>query len=121
MRRLLIALALAATGCGARDTAPTVTSALELSPKRVGLASVRLALADVAQRPLTGAAVALEGNMNHAGMRPTFAQLKETAPGRYEGALELTMAGDWIVRVAASRPGAVPVELTIPVPGVAAR
>lgn len=121
MRAVVAALALACAGCGARDAAPTLSSALDLSPKRVGLANVRLTLADVAQRPFTGATVALEGNMNHAGMRPTFAQLRETAPGRYDGALELTMAGDWIVRVTATRPGLAPVETTIPVRGVAAR
>ena len=41
----------------------------------------------------------LEGNMNHAGMTPVFADARETEPGKYEAALEFTMGGDWFVLV----------------------
>lgn len=46
-----------------------------------------------------GAEVRLEGNMSHPGMQPVLAAARETSPGVYEGDLELTMAGDWLVLV----------------------
>lgn len=119
MRGGLAVLALLACGCGERAAAPALNAALELSPSppRVGVAQVRVALADGARQPLAGASVELEGNMNHAGMRPTFAKLAETAPGRYEGTLELTMGGDWIVRISARTAGGA-LETQVPVNGV---
>ena len=35
--------------------------------------------------------------MSHAGMGPVFGEAKEIEPGRYQGSLELSMGGDWIV------------------------
>jgi hypothetical protein len=95
-----------------------VTLGLDPSPPMVGPAAVTLELATAGGAPLGGAAVRLEGNMNHAGMRPSFATLEETAPGRYEGSLDFTMGGDWFVVVTAALPGGGRLERTIAVPGV---
>ncbi len=35
--------------------------------------------------------------MSHAGMSPVFGRAKEGKPGGYNGRLELSMAGDWII------------------------
>ena len=35
--------------------------------------------------------------MSHPGMAPVFADAKEIDAGRYQGALQLNMAGDWVV------------------------
>lgn len=67
---------------------------------------------------LTGADVQLEGNMNHAGMKPSFADLAETGEGKYEGDLDFTMGGDWIVTVRATMPDGESVEKVFDVPGV---
>ena len=119
-RAITIVWMVGVSGCGPRQAAPQLETKLELTPKpaRVGVATVALALADAAHQPLTGAAVELEGNMNHAGMQPVFSKLNETAPGRYSGTLELTMAGDWVVLVTARKPGAAPLLAQIPVKGV---
>jgi hypothetical protein len=62
--------------------------------------------------------VRVEGNMNHAGMRPSFADLHETEPGRYTGTLRFTMGGDWFLLVQATLPDGNQVEQKIDVPGV---
>ena len=71
----------------------------EISPEpaRVGPATITLKLTDSAAKPITGAYVAIEGDMSHPGMSPRFAEAKETDPGRYEARLEFPMAGDWVI------------------------
>jgi len=54
---------------------------------------------DESAKPVTGAQVAIEGNMSHAGMGPAFGKAIETATGQYQAPLDLSMAGDWIVTV----------------------
>jgi hypothetical protein len=66
-------------------------------PARVGPATVTLKLADSAAKPISGAHIAIEADMSHAGMSPGFADAKETAPGRYQASLEFPMAGDWVI------------------------
>jgi hypothetical protein len=92
------------SGCrsGSSDTADVrVEMTLNPSPPVVGDADVSLALASANGKPLAGAAVRLEGNMSHAGMKPSFADLEEVEPGRYKGTLTFTMGGDWFVLVSA--------------------
>src|SRR5262249_8839365 len=68
-------------------------------PVRVGTATISLRITDAAGQAVTGAQVKLEGNMSHAGMGPASADAKELEPGRYQGSLELSMAGDWTILV----------------------
>lgn len=68
----------------------------------MGKVAITLRLTDSAGAPVTGALMKLEGNMSHAGMVPVFGEAKETAPGRYQSTLELSMAGDWYVLVTAT-------------------
>jgi hypothetical protein len=102
----LLGLALLATAaaCSRLDDeggAPDVAVSVVVSPDppAVGEAHVEVGLAGADGRPLPGATVQVEGNMNHAGMTPVFADLEETAPGLHEGALEFTMGGDWFLLV----------------------
>ncbi len=111
------------SGCrqGADDTADiAVKLDLDPSPPIVGKADVTLALSDEDNEPLSGAEVRLEGNMNHAGMVPTFADLREESPGRYVGELDFTMGGDWFILVTAQLPDGGRLERKIDVPGVKA-
>jgi transcriptional regulator GlxA family with amidase domain len=54
-------------------------------------------LTDAGNRPLTGAEIAVEADMSHAGMNPVFAQANEVQPAHYESHLSLAMAGDWVI------------------------
>jgi hypothetical protein len=91
------------------------------SPPIVGEADVSLTLTDVSGTALEGAEVRLEGNMNHAGMQPSFADLHEVMPGEYSGKLTLTMGGDWFILVSARTSDGLTLERKIDVPGVKSR
>lgn len=96
-------LGLTLAGCRrpAEPAAPEVTLKLAVTPDPplVGPATVVVTVTDPGGRPVTGAAVDLEGNMSHPGMSPVAGRATETGPGRYEAPLEFTMAGDWVVTV----------------------
>jgi len=92
---------------------------LEPSPPRAGETAIVLTLTDASGAPLEGAHVRVEGNMNHAGMVPEFAEASETVPGRYEGRLDFTMAGDWFLIVTVRTADGREIERVLDVPGVA--
>lgn len=98
-----------------------VDLAWDPAPPAVGQAQVSLRLLDAAGKPLPGGNVRLEGNMNHAGMKPSFGELTEVEPGRYTGTLEFTMGGDWFVLVTATFPDGTSLERKVDVAGVQAR
>jgi hypothetical protein len=116
---LLLLFALAACGRGGMDL-PDVAADLiiEPQPPQLGPAVITVTLHDAKGEPIGGAAVELEGNMNHAGMVPVFADAMEVAPGRYQADLEFTMGGDWFILVRADLPDGRSMERKIDVPGV---
>jgi hypothetical protein len=93
---------------------------LALQPERpkVGMATATVKLADADGQPVRGARVKLEGNMNHAGMRPVLAEAKEAGPGEYRADLEFTMGGDWFVLIDARLADGRQLRRKIDVPGV---
>lgn len=120
VRVTIVALAFAC-GCNAAPQKPLDAKAeltLEPNPPVVGDSQVALTLIDSSDKPVAGATVRLEGNMNHAGMKPSFADLKESEPGRYAGTLKFTMGGDWFVIVTANTTDGRQFETKIDVPGV---
>jgi hypothetical protein len=66
-------------------------------PAHRGPATLTLKLTDATARPVTGAHIAIEADMTHAGMAPGFGEARETGPGRYQSPLTLPMAGDWVI------------------------
>jgi hypothetical protein len=121
---LLCVLLLSAVGCpGQQDNQATTAAVnvkleLEPTPPKVGIAELALTLSDSSGDPLAGANLQVEGNMNHAGMKPVFADLKETKPGRYTGRLEFTMGGDWFLLVTGQLADGRRVNEKVDVPGV---
>jgi hypothetical protein len=75
---------------------------LQPDPPTVGQATATVQLEGKDGKPVEGATVKLEFNMNLAGMTPVFADAKEMKPGQHEATLELTMGGDWFVLVNAT-------------------
>jgi hypothetical protein len=96
----------------------TIEHTISPEPARVGPASITLKLADVGGKPVTGAKVAIEGDMSHAGMSPVFAEASEAEPGRYQAYLEFPMAGDWVVLLHITLPGGKKLERQFDVKGV---
>lgn len=125
---LLVCGAALAPGCspskpGAGDAAGDVTVELAIVPEppKVGDAEAGVTLKDKDGQPLRGATVKLEGNMNHAGMEPVFADAVEVAPGRYKATLKFTMGGDWFVLVTGALADGRALNRKIDVPGVKSR
>ncbi len=121
---VILAILLPWGGCR-RDgsDAPQARFEMEIlpSPPTVGDAQVNLRLTQPDGKPIEGAQLHVEGNMNHAGMKPVLADLKESEPGRYRGTLEFTMGGDWFLLVTAKMQDGRRLEHKIDVPGVKAR
>jgi YtkA-like len=100
----LAGIVCAATLLPASCSRPVASSAFvaieyEISPKpiRVGSATIILKLSDASGKPVTGAHIALETDMSHAGMSPGFAEAKEAEAGSYKAQLKFQMAGDWVI------------------------
>jgi len=89
-------------------------------PARVGRELVTLKLSDAAGRAVSGARVKLESDMAHPGMKPEFGDTSEVGPGRYQGRLAFTMAGDWVMLVHITLPGGQSLERQLEVKGVRA-
>jgi hypothetical protein len=90
----------------------------EPHPPAVGLTRVILTLTDPAGQPVRAGQLEVEGNMNHAGMRPVFTRLEETEPGRYAGTIEFTMGGDWYLLVTGVSSDGQRLDLKLNVSGV---
>ncbi len=125
----LLALGMALL-CGCSSSSPTagdsatdakVELAFSPNPPKVGDVEVVATLKDKAGQPLRGATLKLEGNMNHAGMEPSFADAKEAEPGQYKASLKFTMGGDWFILVTGTLSGGQKVKQKIDVPGVKSR
>lgn len=104
MSLLLVAVVIA----GCRESAQPVESDPDLTidlridpePPAMGEATLLVTLATIGGEPVTGAAVSVRGDMDHAGMVPVLGSAEETdEPGVYSVPFEWTMGGDWIVTV----------------------
>lgn len=124
-RLLVLWLAVLIAGCQPpAQTSPEIALdwSVKPDPPRVGPATVALTLADAKTgRPVEGAEVRLEGNMSHPGMKPVFGAAREVAPGKYEGAIEFTMGGDWFILVDAKLRDGRSLQKQVDVAGVRSR
>lgn len=100
------------------DVDAQVTIEFDPSPPAVGTAGLKITLTDPAGQPVQLGTLEVEGNMNHAGMRPVFTRLQEAEPGRYAGTLEFTMGGDWFLLLSGQLAGGGRFNQKVDVPGV---
>lgn len=109
---LAFSLSLSLAGCqrasrqdnASQSSGIAMTFTVDPDPALVGLTQAVVTLTDAAGQPISGATVALKGDMSHAGMQPVLASAVEDAPGTYRGEFAWTMSGDWIVTVTATLP-----------------
>jgi len=116
-----LSAALVVSGCHSEEQSPAEINtevSFSPSPPQVGKAEIVLTAKDASGRPVNVNALQVEGNMNHAGMKPVFAELMSKGTGRYEGTMEFTMGGDWFLIVTGKLDDGRPVNETIDVPGV---
>jgi hypothetical protein len=106
LRRLFALLLLAAMpwvmAAGCRKPAGAsgdilMDASIAPQPVRAGAETVAFRLTNAARQPVTGTRVQVEGDMDHPGMAPVFADAQEISPGSYRAQLNLTMGGDWVV------------------------
>jgi hypothetical protein len=83
-------------GGGSRDV-PPLNAAVEVTDPAVGGGAVTVTVRE-GEEPVSGAVVAVQADMTHAGMAPVIADATEAEPGVYRtDEFAFTMAGDWIV------------------------
>ena len=123
--QMLLLITLVVVGCSRRssDTARDVKLdfSVKPNPPKVGPATATVELTDKDGKPIKGATLKLEGNMNHAGMTPVFANAKEIGPGKYQATLDLTMRGDWFVLITGKLPDGRKLKRKVDMPGVESR
>ena len=109
-------------GCKrAADDAGGVAIEQEVSPQpaRVGAGTVRIQLKDRATaQAVAGAKVSLEAEMSHPGMAPVLGEAREVAPGKYEGTIQFSMAGTWVILLHITLPDGKKIEREIRVGNV---
>ena len=98
-RLAFMATCLFFAGCHTPATSPPVVINSEVSPQpvRIGPVTITMTISDISAKPVSGAHIKLEGDMSHPGMAPVMGETKEIEAGRYQGVLQLNMAGDWVV------------------------
>lgn len=108
LRLLLLAcLLILVAACGSNGNSTendNIQIALIPAAGGIGGEMMGVQLTDTDDNPITDATVALEGNMNHAGMVPVIADAVTddadgTADGIYQIPFKFTMLGDWILTV----------------------
>ena len=119
-----MAVLVGVSGCKhtADDTAGiAIEQELSPQPARVGAETVRVQLKDRATaQAVAGAKVSLEAEMSHPGMAPVLADAREVSPGKYEGMIQFTMAGDWVILLHITLPDGKKIEREIRVGNVRA-
>ncbi|MGA2136458.1 MAG: FixH family protein [Bryobacteraceae bacterium] len=102
------------------ESSPAILIEHEVAPwpARIGTATITLIMWDAKGRAVRNARIALEADMSHPGMRPEFGETREIAPGRYQGRVAFTMAGDWVVLMRVTLPGGQKLERQMDVNGV---
>ncbi|MEZ4619924.1 MAG: FixH family protein, partial [Caldilineaceae bacterium] len=103
LQMLLLCCVLLATACSAGANR-SETADLQITLMTPTADTLVVQLLDNADQPITDAKVAVEGNMNHAGMAPVFADAVTddadgTTDGRYQLPFTFSMLGDWILTV----------------------
>jgi hypothetical protein len=117
-------LGLVATGCRhAADQTAGIVVDQQVSPQpaRVGAETVRVQLKERSTgQAVGGARVSLEAEMSHPGMAPVLADASEIAPGKYEGRIQFSMAGSWVILLHITLPDGKKIEREIRVGNVRA-
>jgi hypothetical protein len=115
----ILALACAAASCGRAESPVAAAWSLEPAPPASGRDTVaRVRLTDGEGKPVAGARLRIEGHMSHPGMAPITTGLTELADGTYEGRVQFSMAGDWILIVTGELPDGRRIDRQLEVPGV---
>ncbi|MEM7799221.1 MAG: FixH family protein [Chloroflexota bacterium] len=97
----ILFVSLFAVACGGRNSQAGNAAGLEVTAyaasERVGQTTLEIELIDADGSPIDDAAIAVKGDMTHAGMQPVLADGATFENGVYSLPFEWTMAGDWFL------------------------
>jgi hypothetical protein len=121
-RRLVLAgtLLLAASAACRREPAGPATAAVVVSAQllpaqpTVGPATLAVTLSGATPDTLQTAAVDVLGHMTHPGMTPVVATITRRGPDIFDAALDLNMAGDWLLIATVRFPDGRRLETRVP-------
>lgn len=109
-------------GCGRSQSAAPQTQddyqvifATEPAQPLIGDGTVIVTVKDKVGQPVDGARLAIEANMNHAGMVPVNAEAAGGQAGVYRVPLKWTMGGAWYVDVKITTAGGQTIQRRFPV------
>ena len=88
------------------------------TPPVIGDNEIHIALRNADGTPVDPTEVRVEGNMNHAGMKPSFAETARVSTGQFTGKLDFTMGGDWFLLIDVIMPDGSMSQYRVDVPGV---
>jgi hypothetical protein len=101
---LLITACTRQSAVGNQATNVSVKLTFDPATPAVGDSMVYLEVRDENGQPVEDLNIQIKGDMTHAGMAPVFGVSKYEGDGVYSIPFEWTMAGDWILQVAADLP-----------------
>jgi hypothetical protein len=90
----------AALGCGQDRSAGgqvDIAWSVASAPSTASDTAATITLRDPSGRPLSGARLRLEAQMDHPGMAAVVVPFVERTAGTYVASLQFSMAGDWIL------------------------
>lgn len=101
----VVLTAVACRGSSVPESEFQIDLSVSPTPPAVGPARLTIRILDPDGVPVERAMVHVQGTMSHPGMRPVTVRARPTGDGRFAvEAFEFSMAGDWILNVAAGLP-----------------
>jgi hypothetical protein len=94
-------------GCRQSPTTNTPDLQLELdtsSPFKIGQSDLIVTLKDAQGNPIDNAKIEVQGDMTHAGMKPSLGSVDKGTQGQYKIPFDWSMGGDWVLTIKATLP-----------------
>ena len=87
----------------------TSTSDLQLTldtsaPFKLGQTELIVTLKDAQGNPIDDAKIEVQGDMTHAGMKPSLGSVDKGTQGQYKIPFDWSMGGDWVLTIKATLP-----------------
>ncbi|MBX3080208.1 MAG: FixH family protein [Anaerolineae bacterium] len=118
----VVLLIVVLAGCRQSPQA-TSTPDLEITldtttPFKMGQTELVVTLKDAQGTPIDNAKIEVQGDMTHAGMKPSLGSVDKGTQGQYKIPFDWSMGGDWVLTIKATLPdgrtASKRIEVTIP-------
>lgn len=111
---LLSLMFLSLLGCSRTPSDdPRLLMSLEQTPNAMGVQTIVLVIND-GSTPLDNAKVQIEATMTHAGMPSQIVQMQALGAGKYQGSIDFSMLGEWVLIVNVTEANGAVMQRTLP-------